>query len=300
MIMNKIRKKMSCGFWNIGFITSSAESLINGKKDYIIKWMKHNNKNCFYADPFPISEDEKFYYLLAEEYNYFLSKGVIVKLKVDKRTFEMKEREIYIETKYHLSFPFPYKDFVVPEQYRSGKLFAYTDDGLEHCISDYPVIDPVLFEYKGHEYLFGTLPCNDNLGQNRSLFWFEKKEDKYILKHKKAIKEDIKSARPAGKFFEVGGCLYRGAQDCEKSYGYQTRLMKVSINEDDYKEEEVAIINSFKENKFNMGLHTFNPLNDIVIVDGFQFEYRFFQKWLYLINRYSSKYLNINLIKTNI
>ena len=61
--MNKIRKKMSCGFWNIGFITSSAESLINGKKDYIIKWMKHNNKNCFYADPFPISEDEKFYYL---------------------------------------------------------------------------------------------------------------------------------------------------------------------------------------------------------------------------------------------
>lgn len=283
--MSSIKDKFSCGFWNVGIITSSAKDIINGKSNYCFRWMKHHHWDKFFADPFPVNEDKDFYYILAEQYSYFTSKGTIVMLKIRKEDFRLVGKNPVIETNYHLSFPFPYSGSIVPEQFRAGKLYAYKD-GVETCICDYPVIDPVLFDFKGKKFLFGTLTCDDNKGHNRSLFWFEKKGEKYELKKEKPIKEDVTSSRAAGAFFEIDGQLYRGAQDCERIYGGQTRIMKVDLTEDSYKETEVAIVNSSSSNEFNDGLHTFNPWKDIVVIDGFQNETRYLLKIPFVLYRY--------------
>jgi hypothetical protein len=276
--------KFTCGFWNIGIIDTPVNKIVSGEILPSIHWMRHRSRVKFYADPFPIGEDGKYYYILAEEYSYFTGKGIIVKLAIDKTTFELKSRKVEIKTSYHLSFPFPYKEYVIPEQFRSGKLIAY-NDGVESVICDYPVIDPVVLEYHGKKILFGTLPCQDNKGHNRSLFWFDWNGTKFSLKSEKPIKEDVKSSRFAGAFFEIDDSLYRPAQDCEKLYGGQTRIMRVFLDDDSYREEEVMVINSFTSDRFNEGLHTFNPWRNVVIVDGFQNEHRFFYKPLFVLFR---------------
>lgn len=279
-----IKKKFSCGFWNIGVIDIPISDFLNSDASPKIRWMKHHNTDKFYADPFPIYEDEKYIYILAEEYSYFTEKGIIVRLKIDKKTMVLVSREKILETVFHLSFPFTYKDFIIPEQFRSGKLIAYKN-GAEKVICDYPVIDPVVLDYKGKTYLFGTMPCNDNLGHNRSLFWFEYNGEKFELKNPDPIKEDITSSRAAGAFFEIGGQLYRAAQDCTDLYGGQTKVLKVNINGDNYSETEVKVVNSYHLKKFNEGLHTFNPFNKVIVVDGFNYETRLLMKPLFYLSR---------------
>lgn len=279
-----IKKKLSCGFWNIGIIDLPVSKVIYHKDQLPIRWMKHKSLTKFYADPFPIGEDDKHFIIVAEEYSYFTGKGVIVKLSVDKESFTLEKSECLIETKYHLSFPFPYKGGFIPEQYRSGKLYYYKE-GIESCICDLPVIDPVILQHKRDLFLFGTLPCEDNKGHNRSLFWFKYNGNKFIPISNRPIKEDVTSSRAAGFFFTIDGKLYRGAQDCEKLYGGQVRVMEVKMEEGTFAEKEVAIICSSNEAKFNKGLHTFNPYKNIVIIDGFQTEMRFFLKPIFVIAR---------------
>lgn len=277
-------KKLSCGFWNIGIIDTPVEDIIKGNVEPRIRWMRHSSKTKFYADPFPVGEDKDCYIIAAEEYSYFTGKGVIVKLSVDKKSLKLKKREPLIETKYHLSFPFPFDGGFVPEQFRSGKLYFYKD-GSERCICDYPVIDPVIYRYKSDLLLIGTLPCEDNKGHNRSLFCFKYNGNKFILLSNIPIKEDIRSSRAAGYFFTIDGKLFRGAQDCEKLYGGQVRVMEVNMEESTFAEKEVAIISSSNEKKYNEGLHTFNPYKNIIIIDGFQMEVRFFLKPIFVLAR---------------
>lgn len=279
-----IKKKLSCGFWNVGIIDIPVGEFLKTKDQPQIRWMKHESKDKFYADPFPVDEDNHYIYILAEEYSYYTEKGIIVRLKIDKTTMELVRCEKVLETDFHLSFPFPFKGYIIPEQYRSGNLIAYKA-GAAKVVCDYPVIDPVVLDYKGKIYLFGTLPCEDNLGHNRSLFWFEFDGEKFKLKNEGPIKTDYTSSRAAGSFFEVSGQLYRAAQDCTDLYGGQTRIMEVDIEEDKYRETEVRVVNSYHMQDFNEGLHTFNPWNKLIVVDGFNFEPRPLMKPLFYLSR---------------
>jgi len=65
----------------------------------------------------------------------------------------------------------------------------------------------------------------------------------------------------------------------------------VNFHHDVFNEIEVGIVNSYKENKFNEGLHTFNPWNNIVIIDGFQTENRWLLKPIFVIMRYFRRLL---------
>ncbi len=283
-LRSKLKQKLSCGFWNIGIIKCSAKDLVYGRENYDIVWMKHNSRTKFYADPFPINEDEDNYYILAEEYSYFTRKGIIVELTVDKLSMRLINRKVVLNTGIHLSFPFPYKNTIVPEQYRSGKLYAYKAVE-ENCICNDPVIDPCILEYHGETYLFGTRIINDASDANTKLFWYKMVNGKFEIIDNEPIKTDIRSARPAGKFFEVDGILYRPAQDSERMYGAQTRIMRVEGIDEKYEETEIRVISTKNLSEYNEGIHTFNAWRNIVVVDGFQTEMRVFLKILFLINR---------------
>jgi hypothetical protein len=42
------------------------------------------------------------------------------------------------------------------------------------------------------------------------------------------VKKDPRSARPAGRPFLLAGALYRLAQDCVPTYGYQVRAFQIT------------------------------------------------------------------------
>ena len=282
-----IKEKWSCGFWNIGIIDKDVKSIINGD-NYSIKWMKHNYRNKFFADPFPIGNDNENYYIAAEEYDFFKGKGIIVKLTIRKKDMQLVRKDNLIVTNYHLSFPFPYKNGYAPEQNGSGKFYYYDEEGKEVLLSNYPLIDPVIFEQNNKEYLFGTLINKDKSEANRLLYRLIKKDGLFVLDCESPIKDDIASSRFAGAFFKVDNTLFRPAQDCTSLYGGQVKIMKVEDIQGVYKEEEVCVVNSHNSPKFNKGLHTFNPYYNYVVVDGFQEELRL-RKPLYVFARIKRK-----------
>lgn len=57
MSIRAIIKELSSERWNIGFINNSLQSVIDGEP-ISVRWMNHNIKNSWFADPFILRADD--------------------------------------------------------------------------------------------------------------------------------------------------------------------------------------------------------------------------------------------------
>lgn len=275
-----LKRKFRIGYWNIGIIENSIEEIMNGKK-YNIRWVRHHYKDRFLADPFIYKHDEENYYILAEELIFSRGKGTIVLLTVNRKTMKLIARKEVFEDENHLSYPNYENGTVVAENFKSGGLYRfYIEENpvRKELILDQPLIDPTFVEYNGKKWLFATTK-EDVDDPNRKLSIFVEKNGKFVSHKKNPVKDDIKTARPGGKFFEYKGNLYRPAQNSEHIYGEDIRIMKIlRLDEEDFQEEEVMTISSHDLDQYNLGLHTFNVGDDYVVVDGFEYSTQIIQK----------------------
>ncbi len=272
--------KLKVVAWNVGFIESSISDLMDGY-DYRITWMKHSFHDRFFADPFLLSLDEQYYWILAEEYSFIEGKGKIVKLKVDRDSKELIERILLIETDYHMSYPFIYKNHIYAEQSASGNWIRYELNGENpERISDVGFIDGTLFNDGIHEWLFATKIDLNKSDACRKLYRYEMRKGYPILETEMLVRDDLIASRPGGQFFRWNNEWYRVAQtSSEKVYGEKIAICKVNkCTQEEYDEEIDVEISSEKENRFNKGLHTFNVYDDLIIVDGFELQTHPFQK----------------------
>lgn len=270
--------------YNVGIVHKPIEEIFkNGIKRGDIKWLKHNFKDRFFADPFLLDEDENNYYILCEEFLFFEEKGKITLLVVDKNDFYLMERKVIIEEKTHLSFPYcKYKgNVIIPESSESEKLYEYTINRKTYNIEkkqlilDEGVIDAVIYD----DYLYATKHPNPL----SSMYCYSKAkyEDKYCLPGKKIIKNDLSHSRAAGDFFEINGHVYRAVQDCVGRYGRQSKIVEVVKYGQEYMAKDIISINSFENPPYHQTLHTFNVYKDCIIVDG-SYDFLYFpQKFVY-------------------
>ena len=74
-------------------------------------------KDRFWADPFPVKDNDK-YYIFVEEYIYKTRKGHISVLEVDKKGISDGPRKV-LESEHHLSYPFVFSwngnRYMIPE-----------------------------------------------------------------------------------------------------------------------------------------------------------------------------------------
>lgn len=274
----KFFEKFTLGIWNVGIIEDDIRKVIKNKDSINIRWMKHQYRDRFFADPFLYDSDEKYYYILAEEFPFYTDVGYISLLTVLKNNMKLVKKERMIEGPCHLSYPFLYEGFVVPEAYRSGECVGYTikegkiTDSV--TIMQHGLIDQTFLKHNGFEWIFATDKDNPLCGLK---IFYRKIGDAEWLSHKKnPVSDDICSARPGGHFFEMDGKLYRPAQDSKKTYGHQIRIMQVvKLTPEEYEEIEIKIVSSAGNPPYNIGLHTFNVENGFTIVDGYK-EYKSF------------------------
>lgn len=282
-----ILDKMKVVAWNIGFIEQDVKSLLVNN-EYSIVWLKHNYHDRFFADPFLLEEKDNRLFVLAEEYFFSEGKGRIVKLCVDKNTKELLKNERLIETDYHLSYPFVYGNEIIVEQAKSGKWIAYDKQGEKsRTLSDMGLIDStILFDGKT-EWVFATKIVEDKGEALRKVYRYKIVNGFVDKSSEIIIKDDLVASRPGGNFFKIDGTWYRAAQtSTEQIYGESITICKIIENTDEtYKEEPVKKIISHNEARFNMGLHTFNPYDGFVIVDGFEMQIHPFQKLKYKLRR---------------
>ena len=275
-----LKRKFQIGYWNVGIIENSIQEIMEGKY-YNIKWVKHNYKDRFFADPFLYKIDDDNYYILVEELIFSKGKGTIVLLTVDRDSMKLITRKEVFEDEYHLSYPNYWDGVVVAENYQSGGLYKfYIEENpvRKELILDNPLIDPTFVNFNGRKWLFATTK-NEPDDPNKKLSIFYEKDGKFIPHKNNPVKNDIRTARPGGHFFEYKGNIYRPAQNSEHLYGEDIKIMKlVDLDEKKFHEEEVMTISSHSLEHFNLGLHTFNVENGFVVVDGFEYSINIVQK----------------------
>lgn len=235
-------------------------------------------KDRFWADPFPLMANGKFY-IFFEEFIFKNDKAHICVVEVDEHGIVNGPFRV-LEKPYHLSYPFVFewKDdyYMIPESGSNGTVEIY------RC-REFPLVwekekvlleannplDATLIEIEGTWWMFVNIEVAgvsvnwDEL----HLFYSDSPLGPWKPHQKNPVKSDVRSSRPAGKPFYWNGELLRPAQDCSRGYGYATSINRVvKINPCEYSEEEVSRILPDWANHIT-GTHTLNILDDITVVD---------------------------------
>jgi hypothetical protein len=126
--LKKVASKLVRQKWELGFVLGGLEEIISKDKPNIT-WVKSPYKDRWFADPFILDITKEEIILLVEEFPFSTMKGIISKLTISRKTYEITSRKTILDLPTHLSFPNIYrlddKIYIYPENCRSGKLDIY-------------------------------------------------------------------------------------------------------------------------------------------------------------------------------
>lgn len=236
-------------------------------------------KDRFWADPFPVKKDDK-YFIFIEEYLYKAKKGHIAVIEMNQQG-QYSQPVTVLEKSYHLSYPFIFQwqgdYYMIPETAKNRTVELYRcisfpfDWRLEAVLLEgVKAVDATLAEINGLWWMFVNIgaeemSCNDD---ELHLFYAKTPLGPWQPHRRNPVKSDARSARPAGQLFQWRGSLYRPAQDCSERYGYAISFNKIhQITPDRFEETEVSKIWPHWSKNL-IATHTFNTIEELTLVDG--------------------------------
>lgn len=292
--MNSFLEKFVIGEWNLGISNQDFFSEFRKvKKGGVLTlktiWMEHHRPGSFFADPFIYKVDADKVIVLAEEFIYSRSKGLISRCTIDRKYGKMIDRKIVLEETCHLSYPFYDVETgrFAPESCRNGNWATYKFDGEtvsdKQIIFNEPLIDCTPVYWNGRWYLFAVR-------QPRALdqlliYSADSRYGEYKPHPMNPVKDSIQTSRCGGKCFVVDGELYRIVQDSTHLYGecmHITHVMELSATT--FTEEDWCDIHVEHDGKYPKGMHTINFENDFIVLDGYREVFRpFLAIYIYII-----------------
>ena len=269
-LIRRLLNKYVYQIWNIA-IADIGDDL----KPINIKWMKHDYKDRWFADPFIIDETEHYYIVLAEEFIYATRLGRLARLTIDKGTCRLVKNETILDLSTHLSFPNPIvvegRLYVYPENAAAGntKYFTYSQ-GLENpeVLSELPLADPTIFMIEGMYYLFATLgdECNGN-----RLRIYQSSKPLSGYKEIQQIEFADNTARRAGNVFLWNGRLISPAQICNGDYGKGICFQEITVEDGKFSMKDIRRDDPPSKD-YPEGYHTYNVYkSNIVVIDGYRY-----------------------------
>ncbi|MGH7562679.1 MAG: glucosamine inositolphosphorylceramide transferase family protein [Gemmatimonadales bacterium] len=181
---------------------------------------------AFVADPF-LACVAGTWHMFFEVFNLRTRRGEIG-LATSSDLASWTYQQVVLAEPFHLSYPHVFEwdaaHYMVPETHQTGTIRLYRADPfpgrwrLVHTlISGSPFADSTLFRHDGRWWLLTEAGGHSDmlrLYHATDLFgrWTEHPSSP-------VVEEDLRTARPAGPVVQVGGALYRFAQDCASSYG---------------------------------------------------------------------------------
>ena len=242
----------------------------------------------FWADPFVVSTEDK-YYVFVEEFLYKANKGHIAVLELDKNGQLLKTHKI-IENPYHMSYPFVFQRdktyYMIPETggNRSIDLYRCTEfplkwEFIKSIMKDINAVDSTLFNHNGKWWLFTLIDKIDSslaVSPELYLFWSDDfLSDQWTGHTMNPVVTDVRIARPAGRIFIRDGKIYRPSQDCSGRYGNSFDINQINIlSETDYSEANILKVRPDWESGL-VGTHTYNYSKGFTVIDAYKFRKRF-------------------------
>ena len=281
LIKTKIREKLTHKFyfeqWTLFFQLGSKELLPSSLFRY--------KKICpprdrFWADPFAIFKDGK-YYIFIEELIYAENKGTICVIQMDEKgQYELPVK--VLERPYHLSYPFLFEEngvlYMLPETasnqsvetYRCNK-FPDSWELHQTLLSNVYAVDPTLLKYDGKYWLFCNIKEQEGASAQDELFLFyaDSLESNNWMPHPmNPIVSDVRNARPAGAIIQRNGRLFRPAQNSAERYGHNIQINEIiTLTVTEYKEMPSQHILPNWEAEV-MAIHTINQSHNLVVADA--------------------------------
>lgn len=270
------------GFFDKRFLNAGIET----RYEHVC-WLDLGNYNSgWFADPFFLDINGSVIRLLAEEFLWAKGKGRISLLDIERKEncFVLSRVKPILELDTHLSFPSVCtsgKDvYVLPENTQSGKTTIYSFDSANnlltngHILLDTPLVDPCLFEIDGTFILMGTRGSGRVMDRNTHLDIYSSHNLFGPYLHKQTIINVKKNERGAGSVFQSKeGQLIRPVQCCEKRYGEYVIFYELKYNNESFSEEIVYKLMPDSRKPHSYGLHTFNAMDDLCVIDGLTYFY---------------------------
>ena len=274
----EIYRSIMQGVWNIGFVENTLDGVIVGEP-LKIKWLNHECKDRWFADPFILDVTDDKIYVLVEEYYYPHKRGRLAMLTIDKASNSLLKADTILELDSHLSFPAIIrrggKVLVYPENSKGGGLKLYELD-LEKAalvngqtVSEVLLADAVYTELFGKKQIYSTEIPKPN-GSILGVYEMDG-TGKYVKVKEYHFPENI--ARNAGDWFEYKGKIYRPAQECNVEYGHAISFQQVEESSDGLVFKELWRKSS-PHPTMKVAFHTFNMYKGVMVVDCRGYRYR--------------------------
>lgn len=271
--------------WILLFRINGGNNFLQNSYRSFIKLQPPKDK--FWADPFVIEKDGRFY-IFVEEYIYRKNKGHISVLEIDGSGNLINVQKI-IEKVYHMSYPFIIETggdyFMIPETggNRTIDLYKCTEfpgrwEFVKTIMSDVNAVDSTLFYYDGKWWLFTVIDKINNFPDGSpELYLYYSNDmlsDNWISHPCNPVVTDVRTARPAGKIFIHDGKIYRPSQDCAGRYGKAFNINRiVTLTEKYYEEVKVIKVEPDWDRKLK-GTHTLNFDKGFTVIDAYSFRKR--------------------------
>ncbi|MGH9030599.1 MAG: glucosamine inositolphosphorylceramide transferase family protein [Acidimicrobiia bacterium] len=258
--------------WRIGVVDAPiADVAQHGAADP--RWIAAGVPRCEYvADPFP---DPSTGSVLAEHFSYRSRQGRLV--RIDPREASPRMQPVDAPIAAHASYPFTLvadgRSLCFPQIAGDAGVqsFELTDRGLRTMrllVPDVHAIDPTLVQHDDHWWLFFT--DGDRGPMSHLHVWHARALGGPWEPHlANPVKVDVRSARPAGTPFVVGGALHRPAQDCSVTYGGGIVVNRIErLTPHEFEERPVSTLRPHGTWAGATGCHTLSSVDDRTLIDA--------------------------------
>ncbi|MDP4013820.1 MAG: hypothetical protein U0990_02665 [Candidatus Nanopelagicales bacterium] len=267
--------------WRVGVLDGASLEDVGGSGPLPVSWIEAGSIGLFWADPFPVIDDDGRTWVFVEEYERTRGLGQIAALRIESR--RVAERIVVLQTEHHLAFP---------QAMRSGggwvatadtcesptPLFTFTHPGAQwrKMPGRYlptGVVDPQLADGPSGWVVAGTDRRYD--GQSVARVW----------RRGGGSPQDW-MLEPSGSYVDIryarsGGSLdlrrnVRAVQDCAGNYGMAVSLIESPPGLADSTQsrlrrlEPTSLVDERQQLASPLGVHTlaWTPDASFIVVDG--------------------------------
>lgn len=271
--LKKINKIFIFEQWNIGFCQNQISDIF--QNNLKVTWLQGLRNYEFRADPFIFFINQQ-QYLIFEKYSLFQKRGSLFLAEINKNI--ISNEKLLFDNKKHCSYPCVFEEndkiLIVFEAYKTNRLELFELEKknlslvkIRDIFIDKAIVDPTLFKHQDNYFLFYSLAQNPN--QNLQIAYASSLEADFVDHPQNPVKTDIANSRSAGAIFCYQNKIYRPAQNSTITYGQSLVINEIKIlDKQNFREEKIVEINAKNLSPFNIGLHTLNIKNNLIVIDG--------------------------------
>ncbi len=242
-------------------------------------------KGTYWADPFPVERDGRFF-VFFEEFVYAKGRAHISVLEINPNNHKITESTPVVERDYHLSYPFILEDegslYMIPESSERNTVelyqcvkFPYEWKFEKNLLEGIKAADATIVKHDNRWWMFANVtPKGAFTSDQLHIFYADHLKGPWVHHQENPVLLDARWSRPAGKFFSTEENLYRVSQDCFRVYGRAIMISKVlELSVEHYVEERIKTI----EPDWFPGIqrvHTLNRSDGLTMIDGFFTRFR--------------------------